>query len=412
VKHDPPDELVIRQYERWSYPHPINDLVQWTEANWEWFDPTHAHRIFWPDQEYRPDLDILIAGCGTNQAAVFAYNNPSAKVLGIDVSQPSLEHQQYLKEKFGLWNLELLLHPIEELAKLQRDFDLIVSTGVLHHLADPLVGLKALGSCLRPDGVVALMLYAKYGRIGVELMQSVFHDLGLCQDEASVQIVKEAISLLPFDHPVQKYLEISENTRSDAVLVDTFLHSRDRSFAVTECLELVSEAGLAFQGWFHNAPYYAHDVSAPTSGFNDAVNKLPEKTLWSIMERINTLNACHFFMACHPGREKEHYKIDFSSDESRNYIPSFRMRCGVSDMNIFRPNWQQRLNPAQFKMLALVDGHRSIREIAILTAESVEPPRGSLIELEKFACKLFQSMWRLDFIAISLSQSLMLSPES
>jgi hypothetical protein len=40
------------------------------------------------ERNYRPDLDILIAGCGTNQAAVFAFGNPDANVVGIDISQP------------------------------------------------------------------------------------------------------------------------------------------------------------------------------------------------------------------------------------------------------------------------------------------------------------------------------------
>ena len=92
-----------------------------------------------------PDLDILIAGCGTNQAAIFAYTNPAAKVVGVDISQPSLDHQQYLKDKHGLWNLELHLLPIEEVPTLGLDFDLVVSTGVLMVLADPLAGMKALG---------------------------------------------------------------------------------------------------------------------------------------------------------------------------------------------------------------------------------------------------------------------------
>jgi len=59
------------------------------------------------DREYKADLDILIAGCGTNQAAVFAFMNPDAKVVAVDISQPSLDHQQYLKDKHGLFNLEL-----------------------------------------------------------------------------------------------------------------------------------------------------------------------------------------------------------------------------------------------------------------------------------------------------------------
>ena len=39
----------------------------------------------------------------------------------------------------------------------------------------------ALADCLRPEGVAAIMLYARYGRIGVEMMQGVFRDLGLAQ---------------------------------------------------------------------------------------------------------------------------------------------------------------------------------------------------------------------------------------
>jgi SAM-dependent methyltransferase len=141
MSDDPRADVVSRQYERWRYPQPVLDLEEWSANNWQWFDPSHAHRILWPDREYKPDLDILIAGCGTNQAAMFAYTNPGAKVVAVDVSQPSLDHQQYLKDKHGLWNLELHLLPIEELPTLGLEFDLVVSTGVLMVLADPVAGM-------------------------------------------------------------------------------------------------------------------------------------------------------------------------------------------------------------------------------------------------------------------------------
>ena len=105
-------DIVGRQYERWRYPRPVEDLEAWSVHNWDLFDPLYAHRVLWPDREYQPDLDILIAGCGTNQAAIFAYTNPAAKVVGVDISQPSLDHQQYLKAKHGLGNLQLHLLPI------------------------------------------------------------------------------------------------------------------------------------------------------------------------------------------------------------------------------------------------------------------------------------------------------------
>ena len=117
VNNDAHPDVVSRQYERWRYPPPLEDLAAWSATGWDWFDPVHAHRIFWPDRDYRPDLNILIAGCGTNQAAIFAFSNPEANVVGIDISQPSLDHQQYLKDKHGLTNLQLHLLPIEELCR-------------------------------------------------------------------------------------------------------------------------------------------------------------------------------------------------------------------------------------------------------------------------------------------------------
>jgi SAM-dependent methyltransferase len=404
VNDDPRGDVVPRQYERWRYPQPIQDLEGWVGGNWEWFDPVHAHRVLWPDREYKPDLDILIAGCGTNQAAIFAYTNPAARVVAVDVSQPSLDHQQYLKDKHGLWNLELHLLPIEELPTLGLDFDLIVSTGVLHHLADPLVGMETLAGCLRTDGALAVMLYAKYGRIGVELLESVFRDLGLRQNDASVRTVKDTISGLSPDHPLRSYLKIAQDLQSsDAALVDTFLHGRQRSYTVDDCIDLVTSAGLVFQGWFLKAPYYTHDLFTPPSGFHPAVNALPETKLWSVMERVQTLNACHFFMACRPERPKESYTIDFSTEGSLDYVPLMRMRCGLSGAEIFRPDWRTSLNAAQLPFVQHVDGRLTIREIAERVAQSGESRRAGAADLEKFGRKLFQSLWRLDILAMALN---------
>ena len=402
MNDDPRADVVSRQYARWMYPQPVLDVEEWLSSNhYQLFDPIRAHRILWPDREYQPDLDILIAGCGTNQAAVFAYTNRAAKVVAVDISQPSLDHQQYLKDRHGLSNLELHLLPIEELPTLGLNFDLIVSTGVLHHLADPLVGMKALAGCVRRDGAIGVMLYAKYGRIGVELLQSVFRDLGLRQDDASVRMVKETISLLPPDHPVQGYFKITSDLQYDAGLVDTFLHGRDRSYTVEDCIDLVTSAGLVFQGWLNKAPYYLHDDSAAPSELYAVLNALPDSELWSVVERIHTLNACHFFIACRPDRPRERYAINFSSRDALDYVPMMRSGCGVSGTEIFRPGWRMGLNAAQLAFVQHVDGRRTIREIAAGTAHT-GAPHGSAAGREKFARKLFQSLWRLDFLAMAL----------
>lgn len=403
VTDDPRADGVSRQYDRWEYPPPVTDLDAWTKNHWDWFDPFWAHRVLWPHRAYKPDLDILIAGCGTFQAAVFAFMNRAAKVVAIDVSQSALNHQQYLKDRHGLDNLELRLLPIEEVATLQKDFDLIVSTGVLHHMADPLAGLKALGGCLRTDGVLGVMLYAKYGRIGVDMLESAFRDLGLAQDEASVQLVKEAVMVLPADHPVRPYLRNARDLMSDGALVDTFLHSRQRSYTVEECLDLVTSAGLAFQGWFHKAPYYPHDFIAPATQFQAVLNRLPDSKLWSVMERLQPVNATHFFLACRPERPKKDYAIDFSTAAALDYVPLPRTACLLSGDEVHLPGTKLKLNSAQLPFVQQVDGRRTIGEIieGVALLGDVGPDNRDFVE--QFGRKLFQSLWRLDFLAMALS---------
>ena len=397
---DPLSDVVSHHYEKWVYPDPIYDLPGWMANNWQWFDPRISHRMFWPDRDYVADLDILIAGCGTNQAAVFAYANPQASVVGIDISRSSLDHHDYLKRQYGLANLELHQLPIEDVHSLNRDFDLIVSSGVLHHLADPLLGLQSLAGSLRPDGVIGIMLYAKYGRVGVEMLQSVFRDLGLVQDQPSIEIVREIIASLPGGHPVSSYLTIAPDLNSDSGLVDTFLHGRDRSFTVDDCLELVSNSGLVFQDWLLKSPYHA----SPNSGsqFQTSMSELSQQQQWSVMERINPRNACHFFTTCHENRPTHTYRIDFETDAFIDLIPEFRFRCQLVGTQLSRHDWTLPLGGIALALVELIDGERSIGEIVSRVSANpsfAEEDHSTLVDASR---NVFRSLSNLDFFAMRI----------
>ncbi|BBY66063.1 class I SAM-dependent methyltransferase [Mycolicibacterium helvum] len=397
------DDVVIRQYQRWQYPEPIEDLDRWLADNWQWFDPSHAHRLLWPDRPHRNDIDILVAGCGTNQAAVLAYTNPGSRVTAIDVSAPSLDHHRYLKDKYSLSNLDLHLLQIEEVASLSRDFDLIVSTGVLHHLADSDVGMRALAERLRPDGVLAIMLYASYGRDGVELMQAVFRDLGLQQDVESLAIVNEALRVLPANHPVRRYLAVAPDVNYDAGLVDTFLHGRDHSFTVPQCLDLVRNAGLTFQDWFFKSYYYPPSGGNP---FYGAVADLELPKQWAVMERINTSNACHFFTACRTDRSPATYRVDFSSADVANYIPVLRYRCSVVGADLVRTGSRRTLNATELAFVQRIDTVRTVSEIAAQVARSgiVADADADIDSVTRLGTILFKQLWEQDFLAVDLSR--------
>jgi len=397
---DPRDDVVARQYQRWAYPAPVLDLEEWSAGNFDWMDPVHANRIYWPDRGYTPELDILIAGCGANQAACIAFTNPSAKVVAIDVSQPSLDHQRYLKDKHGLKNLELHLLPVEELSALGRDFDLVVASGVLHHLADPPQGMQAIAGCLRGDGVASVMVYGKYGRIGVDLLASVFGELGLSQDDSSLQVLQETLAVLPADHPVRSYLKYASDLKTDAGVVDTFLHGRQRSYTVGECTDLVTSAGLVFQEWLFKSGYHPHQGYALPDRLLSALNTLPDIEVWSLMERLQAVIKCHYFVACRPDRPTASYAVDFSSAEALDYVPMMRAFSGMSGNDVVMPHGRMPLSAAQLPFAQLVDGQRTIREIAAQVAGD-GAPRAAVADLENLARKVFQNFWQLDLLAMA-----------
>jgi hypothetical protein len=80
-----------------------------------------------------------------------------------------------------------------------------------------------------------------------------------------------------------------------------------------------------------------------------------------------------------------------------------RMRCGLSGAEIFRPGWRMSLTAAQLPFVRYIDGRRTIREIAACVAQSKDTQLGNASDFEKFGRKLFQSLWRLDFLAIALN---------
>ena len=96
------NETVKELYSKWKYPEPVFDLETAVNNGWYDFgDPKLFWHLYWPNERYRP-IAILIAGCGTHQAAYYAYNNPNCRIVGLDSSPTAIEHENFLKEKHNL----------------------------------------------------------------------------------------------------------------------------------------------------------------------------------------------------------------------------------------------------------------------------------------------------------------------
>jgi len=390
-------DAVEEQYSQYPYPEPGDDLLTWLKSwNYDPYDPSLFSGSYWPEGRPREELQILVAGCGTMQAAVLAFKNPECKITGIDFSQTSIAHEERLRERHGLKNLKLVRMDLRDAPKLGQSFDLIVSSGVLHHLADPSEGLRALASVLEPrHGVMLVMLYGRIGRIGVYVLQDVFRRLNIPQTAEGINFVRATIQSLPPRHPGRWYFDRSPEMTSDAAIVDTYLHKQDTAYSVQDVLDLVARNQLAFKGWLDNGVY--------NRNWESLDENIADRDRWSIVENLDANIGQHRFMVSRPERDPRS-GVNLDDERWLDYFPLRHpdLRPSAFDQSKgVRGKIEFIMSPFEREFLTVADGTRTIRDV-LKQKVFANMPANERFKLGKEFCK---QMWRQGHMFFSLAAS-------
>jgi SAM-dependent methyltransferase len=391
-------------YTNHPYPPPLENLDRAREM---WQDE-NVHRaeyhLFWPNKKYRADFEVLIAGCGTWQAAKFALCHPAARVVAIDISPTSLNHTEALKKKYDLSNLETRQLPIESVSDLDQRFDLVISTGVLHHLADPGAGLRALRSVLTDDGVMYLMLYAPYGRTGVYMLQDYCRRLGIGTSPQELNDLTKALGQLPQHHPLVLMMRGSREGLDANALIDAVLNPRDRTYSVPQLFEFVERNDLKFARWYWQASYLPQCGAISHTPHASRLAALPEREQYTEMELWRGLMTNHDFVV-QRSDAKDDGKPSFDGEQHLQYVPIRRAwtMCAQDDLppgaagvvlnrthlfdDLFLP-----INETEKQMYEAIDGRRNISEI-VETVKYSSP----------YARDFFEKLWWYDQVVFDLS---------
>lgn len=191
---------------------------------------------------------ILIAGCGTFAPYPWAVANPDLPITALDLSERSLRRAQWHCLLHGHVNVKYCCGDLTDDELIDGKFGLIDSYGVLHHLADPLAGLKKLGRHLVPGGILRIMLYSRYARRDEEAIRRAFRFLGIKSPAVARRLMNKAAT----GSRLANYLAISEEPSTSAGLADALLHPEVHTYRVAELLELVRDSGLKLLMFAHN----------------------------------------------------------------------------------------------------------------------------------------------------------------
>ena len=308
-------------YERYPYPRPIDDLDSYGRT---WNDRQKRmadFHLFWPDRSYREDFSILVAGCGTSQAAKYAMRWPKAQVVGIDFSATSLRKTEDLKRKYDLKNLEVYQLAVERAGELERGFDQIVCTGVLHHLVDPDAGLSALRNVLNPDGAMHLMVYAPYGRTGIYMLQEFCRRLGISASDGAIRDLVTALRMLPPGHPLETILRVAPDFGDEAELADALLHPQDRAYSVPQFFAFLRQAGLTFGRWTRQAPYSSRCGVIANLPQAERMAQLSAEEIYAAVELFRGTMVRHSAVVYRDEGSNDLERIDFSRIGWLDYVP-------------------------------------------------------------------------------------------
>jgi 2-polyprenyl-3-methyl-5-hydroxy-6-metoxy-1,4-benzoquinol methylase len=408
--HAAASEEVHAFYETRPYPAPLTSLDEHRDL---YRNPDRRRALFhllWPGAPMRGGQEILVAGCGTSQAARYALREPDARITAIDISETSLQHTRDLQRKYDLQNLDLQQLRIESVEKLGRTFDHIVCTGVLHHLPDPDLGLRALREVLSPQGAVHLMVYAAYGRAGIYMMQEYCRLLGISDSDTDLRDLGKTLELLPGDHPLGQAMRAAMDFGHPDALADALLHPLDRAYTVPQLYAWLERGGLSFGRWLEQAPYLAACGMVAKTPLAPRLAALPAPAQHAAVELFRGTMVRHKLIAYRDDRARASHAIAFSGDAWREYVPirlpwtvcvRERVPPGSAAVLINRahpfPDLVLPVDSAGDRLLGAIDGRRTLTEIL----EHVG--RKSLDE--RRALGFFERLWQYDQIVFDSSRA-------
>ncbi|MFZ2294956.1 MAG: class I SAM-dependent methyltransferase [Polaromonas sp.] len=295
---------VKSQYEALPYP-PCNPEDERKRLMLTWLEdlPMINHYCFAGKQSFKNGFRALVAGGGTGDATIFlaeqlrAIGASNAEVVHLDMSEASTALAKERARIRGLSNITWVNYSLLSLPALGLGkFDYINCSGVLHHLADPDLGLRALRSVLKDDGAIGLMVYGTTGRTGVYQMQALMRMVNGDQTESEadeqrkIANTRDLLGSLPASNWFMRAEELHHDHKlGDAGIYDLLLHSQDRSYAVGELFDwLGGEHGLhlAFSDVQRGrSPYLPHMVlGSKPPAMAAELRKLPLRQQYEMAE--------------------------------------------------------------------------------------------------------------------------------
>jgi SAM-dependent methyltransferase len=244
---DPTSTAVRRQYEENPYPRWVHvpEQQSYTAADYL------RRRLpnFDPPAFLDQPIDVLVAGCGTGQHSIIAASTyQNANVTAIDLSLRSLAYAKRMTRRMGINAIQYLQADILELERLETQFQVIESVGVLHHMRDPAAGWSVLSRLLKPGGVFNVGLYSESARQVIVKARREIATLNIDPTPSGIRQFREEVLRAGEDGPFARLLD-SYDFFTTSSCRDLIFHVQEHRFTLQQIEDLIDAQGMRFIGF-------------------------------------------------------------------------------------------------------------------------------------------------------------------
>jgi SAM-dependent methyltransferase len=147
-----------------------------------------------------------------------------------------------------LTSIEYAQADLLELGSLDRQFDVVASVGVLHHLSDPFAGWRVLLSLLRPGGFMNLGFYSEVARRDLVRTQAFITEHGYRAVANDIRRSRQDL-MDPGQRANFAMTLGSPDFYSMSACRDLLFHAQEHRMTLTGIDTFLSDNGLAFLGF-------------------------------------------------------------------------------------------------------------------------------------------------------------------
>jgi SAM-dependent methyltransferase len=240
-------------------------------------------------RENTGSIHVLDAGCGRGVGLIgAAMLQPDVHFIGADINTTAINEARLNAKNRGLTNIHFVeadLMTLEGVEVPLGGFDVIYSSGVIHHLSKPLTGLSNLEKVLAPHGVISLMVYGSYGRQalyrlidGIDLM---FPDENEIEERLPLaRLLTQAANQTIFKG---NYWENTSAT-DDIEFIDRCLNVNEVSYDINSLWQLIDDAKMKFIRW-DDPEEWSINRLFDNVVLKNKLNQLDNKEQYKIIER-------------------------------------------------------------------------------------------------------------------------------